>query len=785
MKQFSQILLFLTISTVFTACRQQSIYTINNWDIRIDSQEGRIDLSNAELGDVFSNVNLFSGRNGNKCLKNWSVEKKDTILRVTTKDPVTVWLIKFSKNGVDFSTTEGNTFIRGTAFAPERRIPARVAEQDNDIIYTQMGFVSATNIHNLFDMDSDIMIRFPESCSLKRNVGNNKLMNVTTPVVSGSEIELVPGYYDNVIGLSKYSAVSNNSYNNVTITPESVENISKDSSKLFIPHYIPISDRFRSAPTGWSSWYCYYMYPTEESLFAETKAIAQKLKPYGLKYIQLDAAYTRGAEANWLNWNKELYPSGGKAWFRYVRKNGLVPGLWMNVYGANYTKPSMADSYPDNFFLKENGKLIRACCSSDSTLKCLDYSNPAVFEKHLSPLMDTLINSWGLGYLKAGGGGKWMDKYEKNRKDAFNPDLKSRDVYRKVLSLLREKLGDDRYILGCSLHEIGVGFGYFDGSRSGLDDYANWYGENHASTGMQSFFNTIFTNAYLNGIVWLTDPDDVMVRDPLTMEEGKTIVSTLSLSGQAYIVSDYIAEFTAERKSKFINSEYDINWAKNYPDFVKPLQEEKLELYKRTLPAMPIRAMDLYPYQTEPKFFQLTKHFPKALDLKVNSASGAYDVVALYNWQDVDTIKAIDLYNDLGLEKDADYVAFDFWDSKLINVKNGKIEQFIPKHGTKALIIRQKQDHLFLMAVSRHLTSAYSIKKYNWNKTDKVMSGSSVVVPGDEYNLYAYIPERYGMKNLKVKGTADVEVKKTEPNLVVLTFTPEYDFIDWSIQVVD
>ncbi len=784
MKKSSQILLFLTISIALGACSQQSSYVINNWEIIINSNKGRINLSNIELGEIINSINLFSGKDSNKCLNNWSIEQKDSALRITTKKPKTVWIIVFSQNSINFSSSEDNAFINGIAPAPERRIPARVAKQDNDVIFTQMGFVSATNIHNLFDMDSDIMIRFPDNSSLKRDVGNNKLMNITTPIISGSEIVLVPDYYDNIIGIAKHSAISNNSYNNVTITPKSVLNIEKDSSKLFTPHYTPYSGQFITAPTGWSSWYCYYMFPSEESLFAETKAIAQKLKPYGLKYIQLDAAYTRTVDANWLNWNKELYPSGGKMWFKYVRENGLVPGLWMNVYGANHKNPSMSSSYPNNFFLKDNGKPIRACCSSDSTVVCLDYSNPDVFEKHLKPLMDTLVNGWGLGYLKAGGGGKWMDKYEKNRKSAYNSNLKSRDVYRKVLSTLKEILGNDKYLLGCSLHEIGVGFGYFDGSRSGLDDYANWNGENHASTGMQALFNTIFTNAYLNGIVWWTDPDDVMVRDPLTMEEGKTIVSTISLSGQAYIISDYIADFSSDRKRKFIHSKYDINWAKNYPELVKPLQDEKLELYKRTLPTMPIRAMNLFPYQTKPKFFQLASHFPKALDLKVKAVTGAYDVVALYNWQDNDTLKTINLCDDLGLEGDVDYLAFDFWDSKFVNIKGETIEQIIPKHGTKAIIIRKKLNHPFLIATSRHITSAYSIKEYNWDNSKKNMSGKSMVIPDDEYSVYIYVPEKYKTYNIKVKATAEVRMEKVEPYLVLLIFNPQDKLIDWNLHFI-
>ena len=96
------------------------------------------------------------------------------------------------------------------------------------------------------------------------------------------------------------------------------------------------------------------MSPTEEDLILETDALAQKLKPYGLEYVQLDACFTRGGEANWLEWTKEIFPQGGKWWFKYIEERGLKPGLWVNIYGDNYANPSMADKYPENFYLRDN-----------------------------------------------------------------------------------------------------------------------------------------------------------------------------------------------------------------------------------------------------------------------------------------------------------------------------------------------------------------------------------------------------------------------------------------------
>lgn len=70
------------------------------------------------------------------------------------------------------------------------------------------------------------------------------------------QISLIPDYYINALGLKFYKSIPR---------------------------------RFKAAPVGWCSWYCYYMGATEADMAKETDALARYLKPYGLEYVQLDA----------------------------------------------------------------------------------------------------------------------------------------------------------------------------------------------------------------------------------------------------------------------------------------------------------------------------------------------------------------------------------------------------------------------------------------------------------------------------------------------------------------
>ncbi|MFW5944059.1 MAG: alpha-galactosidase [Bacteroidota bacterium] len=753
------IILAAVMGFLIYGCKDVAEHEEKGWTITATPKTASLTIEEEKLGKVADEIELILKKE-NKItpLSAWTIEEQEDKMVITTEEPQkTRWEFSAGDSAINVFCSHPDAHLTGTSPAGEKRIPARIQSQDNGIIYTQMGLVSATNIYNLFDIPTDIMLRFTRESTLSRNRENNTLMNVLIPVTEGKEITVINNYYTDVIGLSQYQESD------------------------FKPVYKPISDRFKTAPTGWSSWYSYYMAADQEDLMKETDALAKKLKPYGLEYVQIDAGYTKGKETNWLEWNKSMYPDGGKYWFDYVSEKGFKPGLWLNPYCANYANPAMADEYPENFFLRDSsGNLSDSCCSADSTVVRMDFTHPEVIEKHTRPLFNTLVNDWGLRYIKVGGWGSWMDYYRENRENALNPDTKSRKAYRSVIAAIRDEMGDNNYILGSAMHEIGVGFDYFDGSRTGGDDYANWAGKGHGSEGMQTFFNSLFGANWLNGICWWSDPDNVMIRDPLNMNEGKTIVSSVSLSGQAYMISDFIAEFSEERQEDFLQSDVNIGWAGQYPDKVKALPEEKLELYRKTLPAMPIRAMDLYPFKADPVSSPKPKEFPRALDLKVNSEAGIYDVVALYNWSNKPTEKVLDLQEDLGLKSETSYLVFDFWNQKLSGTSSIMLKEEVPAHGTKALIVKEVNERPQLLATSRHLTCAYSINKLNWDEEQKALTGTSQTVPGEPYTLFIHIPENYEFDHMKIDAkNASHQIQSN--GIVEVAFGGQEKPTDWKI----
>ncbi len=705
---------------------------LSGWEIAVEPSGDSFTVKNAGTGVILSDCIMGKSTDeGSRPLTGLKASrKKDGILMEASLPEPASWFFRITKDSLILETDIAGAFMMGNAPAGENRFPARMESQDNGIMMTALGRIAATPLHCLFDKKADIMILFPDACRFVRNASDENLMAVSFPVVKSAAIILIPDYYVRVLGLKSYQ---------------------------------PQPERFKTAPVAWSSWYCYYMGTTEEDMVRETNALAEHLLPYGLQYVQLDACYTLGNDANYLQWTKTTFPKGGKWLFQYIASKGLKPALWVNVYGSNYALAEMAPKYPENFYLRDkNGRLSGACCTGDTTEARLDYTNPAVIETHLKPMFRVLKNEWGLKYLKDAGWGTWMDYYEENRSMAYDSTRGSREVYQEVQEALRETVGEDFYIGGCAMHEIDLCFGIFDGSRTGGDDNAVWYPEREGDMSMQTYFNSLFGANYLNNIVWQCDPDAAMVRNPLTLDEGRTIVTAMGLTGQLYMASDFM-------------------WK---------LPPKKMDLYQKTMPTTRIVPVDLYPYRIKNNkrngvvwCCPSVREYPRAIDLKVNNVSGAYDVVGIFNWEDKPSTKTISLSADLGLEA-GKYLVFDFWEETLLDIAVDPISTNLPPHGCRALVIRPLLSRPQFLTTSRHITGTVGVQALSWDDAGKTLSGAMEIVPGKPYSLFIHVPE--GLRPLRVDSKAELLYQKQSGELLEITFsgaTPEKDksLVAWSV----
>ena len=134
--------------------------------------------------------------------------------------------------------------------------------------------------------------------------------------------------------------------------------------------------------------------PTHERVCA----LAKRLKDSGAKYFVIDAGWYRGENGDWsLNqgeWipSRELFPDGIAATAKYIREQGLIPGIWFEFEVVG-NRSNLFDLMVDHF-LKRDGIPVLA-----GQRRFWDFRDPWVrnylYEKVIRFLRDT-----GFGYIK-------------------------------------------------------------------------------------------------------------------------------------------------------------------------------------------------------------------------------------------------------------------------------------------------------------------------------------------------------------------------------------------------
>lgn len=138
---------------------------------------------------------------------------------------------------------------------------------------------------------------------------------------------------------------------------------------------------------------CLFGDPTSEKEFPLIDAAAKA----GCEYFVIDAGWY--APGLWWDsvgeWQEclERFPNGIREVTDYIRKKGMIPGVWLEleVMGIYCEK---AKNVPDDWFFVRHGKRVY-----DRSRYQLDFRNPAVI-RHVNEVVDRVVNEYGVGYIK-------------------------------------------------------------------------------------------------------------------------------------------------------------------------------------------------------------------------------------------------------------------------------------------------------------------------------------------------------------------------------------------------
>ena len=482
--------------------------------------------------------------------------------------------------------------------------------------------------------------------------------------------------------------------------------------------------RLRPARATYCSWYAegrgHGRAGTPESTIELSHFIAKELKPYGLGVIQIDDGWQAGPQiggpaTEFDRVGKDhAYHDGIAPVADALAKDGITFGLWWLPFGRNHMQPDYKNRQ-DWFVKKTDGTPLRQHSFGGT---CLDCTNPQVLD-HLANVSRT-IRSWGVGYYKMDGisVGAGLDHVYINdgyKDDHFGDCLPLHDhtktnieAMRQGLRAIRDAAGKDVFFSGCcavqNMRTYAGTIGLVDSMRVGPDF-------NHDGEGIRSGPLRGSRMYFMNGKIWWNDPDptkvrtsaencegDASINGAVTLEQARLTSSWVSLTGQFFLVSD---------------------WLPNLP-------QERLEVLRRTLAHHDATARPV-------------DYFDHALAntwLVSDDRSGTRrDVIGLFNFYgkplDIDYACA-----KLGLAEGKGYHAFDFWANTLLDDITGSLKSSVPPNSCRVIAVRAVDCHPVVISTSRHVTQGMiDLTDESWDAKAAALSGESALIANDPYEL--------------------------------------------------
>jgi len=462
---------------------------------------------------------------------------------------------------------------------------------------------------------------------------------------------------------------------------------------------------------GWCSWFAYKTSVTEENVREAADILASAMKPYGLEYIQIDDGYQQpgGSPEAWINPN-EKFPSGLDSLAAYIRSKGLKPGIWTNVavHDSAWVFSHKSWFVRDEEGVPATGRWI------GYILNGLDREMP---DSVISPVYSRLSDD-GWCYFKLDALRHLLFEGYNSHSGFFNGGSAGREkAFRNVVRRVREETGRDNFLLACWGVLPGV-VGLADGCRIGNDGYG---------------YTALAQYNSFNNVVWRNDPDHI----ELTPQDAYRSCMATSLTGSLFMVTD---------KPEVYRS-----------DMILPARKSLPVLF--TLPG---QVFDLDPSRSANIDRVITEMSGSGEREADGSRTAPFDLFMLElnmpweNWCVLGRLgekeKQVSMA-DLGLESGKQYLLYEFWSETFLGTVSDIVQfgNINPLYNCQLFCIRPLQPNPQVLATSRHIScGAADLSGVTWN--DGVLSGTSYIIPGDEYTLIIHEPDGFFHPDISLTG---------------------------------
>jgi hypothetical protein len=139
-------------------------------------------------------------------------------------------------------------------------------------------------------------------------------------------------------------------------------------------------------------------------------------------------------------------------------------------------------------------------------------------------------------------------------------------------------------------------------------------------------------------------------------------------------------------------------------------------------------------------------------------------------------------FAEMGLDKNKQYLVFEFWTKSFKGaLKDGfRFGDIDTTYNCQLFTVRENQHHPQLMATNRHISSGgLEISKLSWN--NNILTGSSEMVPDDQYVIYIYEPAGFSFKNFKCTGATVLNNQKQGDIRNITILSDSANTAEWQV----
>jgi|GEM_PF-5241424 hypothetical protein len=508
-----------------------------------------------------------------------------------------------------------------------------------------------------------------------------------------------------------------------------------------------------ATPTGWSSARDSGTSVSLADILSAVHAGSNGVfKGSGIRVIQLENGY----QTNFGDWDiNGKFPQGHKSLVRdTIHKGGYKAALWLAPFVVS-PQSRVAREHPEYLLKGVDGK---AHAMNSATLGgsyyCLDISLPEVRD-WLKSLFRKISVEWGYDFVKIDYLSLPLESW-----GAMRGSDTPVQAYREALKSIREGCGPNTYILGIGA-PIGPSIGLFNGMRIGSDVSTSWEAVSKAA------MNTA-TRRFTNNTWWQNDPDALVARSPLSLNQARAWATVTAFSGGSLMLGDNAGSLDSERIA-LVSRALPVAANGSAPAFgSKP---------PRKISATGARTRDLWQIPALPDTNGITPQQPPRIWFISRAGNPAgVDLAALFNWSSESRTGAMSLGS-----ASSRFHVFDLWDFRYLGTMSKTVK--VPQSPTSVRLLALAPDAgrpQFLGSDAHIVCGLRDIKRISWSSAQKTLSGQSFVTPGRSYRIAVSVPAGWAVTKVQVNG-AVVNDKTVSKGYLVIKMAPKSYTVRWSI----